>query len=323
MSVLSRLRNVFRPAPLNCEIDEELQSHIDEAIEQGRDPEEARRAFGSLLKQREESRDFHLIPWLDSLRADSVFGWRQLMKRKITSAAAVLSLALAIGACTSAFRLIDALLLRPLPVANPEQLYIASRHGIGPDGMPNEYDGFARPSFELMRAAAGDRAELIAISYDARTDVTYSSDDKMEKAHFVYVSGSMFSSFGLQPALGRLLNAEDDRKPGTHPYAVISYDYWAQRFGKDPGVIGRKIRVGESLFEIVGVGPEAFTGTEPGTVTAIFVPTMMHPGALRDDWAWMRVFVRVRPGVAVEPLRVALDASARSLEERAPKPSWV
>ena len=80
-------------------------------------------AFGSALRNREESRDVRLIAWLDSLRADAVFGWRQLMKKKATSAAAILSLALAIGACTSAFRLIDALLLRPLPVAHPERLY--------------------------------------------------------------------------------------------------------------------------------------------------------------------------------------------------------
>jgi putative ABC transport system permease protein len=112
---------------LNREIDEELEPHIEEAIEQGRDPAEARTAFGSALREREASRDIRLIAWLDSLRADAVFGWRQLKKSKVTSAAAILSLALAIGACTSAFRLIDALLLRPLPVAEPERLYALSR----------------------------------------------------------------------------------------------------------------------------------------------------------------------------------------------------
>ena len=119
MSLWSRIANVFRGDRLSREIDEEPQSHIEEAIEQGRDPAEARRAFGSALRLREESRDVRLLAWLDSLRADAVFGWRQLTKRKVTSAAAILSLALAIGACTAAFRLIDALLLRPLPVADP------------------------------------------------------------------------------------------------------------------------------------------------------------------------------------------------------------
>ena len=119
MPVWSRIANVFRSEHIDREIDEELQSHLDEAIEQGRDPDEARRAFGRALHQREASRDFKIVPWLDGLRADVVFGSRQLVKNKVPSAAAVLSLALAIGACVSAFRLVDALLLRPLPVVRP------------------------------------------------------------------------------------------------------------------------------------------------------------------------------------------------------------
>src|SRR5258708_333514 len=124
MSLWSRITNVIRGDRLSREIDEELESHIEEAIQQGRDPGEARRAFGSPLRRREESRDVRLVVWLDSLRADAVFGWRQLMKSKVTSAAAILSLALAIGACTAAFRLIDAMLLPPLPVADGERLYL-------------------------------------------------------------------------------------------------------------------------------------------------------------------------------------------------------
>ena len=123
MSLWSRIANAIRGDRLSREIDEELQSHIEEAIEQGRDAAEARRAFGPALLRREESRDLRLLTWLDSLRADAVFGWRQIRKRKAASVAAILSLALAIGACTSAFRLIDALLLRPLPVADADRLY--------------------------------------------------------------------------------------------------------------------------------------------------------------------------------------------------------
>ena len=131
MSLWSRIANVFHGERLTREIDEELQSHIEEAIEQGRDPEEARKAFGSALRQREATRDVRLIVWLALPLLDAIFGWRRLRKSKVTSAAAILSLALAIGACTSAFRLIDALLLRPLPIAHPELLYALSRHGIG------------------------------------------------------------------------------------------------------------------------------------------------------------------------------------------------
>src|SRR5712671_6848711 len=97
MSLWSRIANVIRGDRLSREIDEELESHIQEAIDQGRDPAEARGAFGSPLRQREASHDMRVVAWLDSLRADAVFGWRQLLKKKVTSGAAILSLALAIG----------------------------------------------------------------------------------------------------------------------------------------------------------------------------------------------------------------------------------
>src|SRR5262249_15705731 len=123
MSVWSRMANIFRGNRLSREIEEELASHVVEGLEEGRDPSEVRRAFGPALHLREECRAIKLISWFDSLGGDAIFGWRQIMKRKVTSAAAILSLALAIGACTSAFRLIDAMLFRPLPVAGAERLY--------------------------------------------------------------------------------------------------------------------------------------------------------------------------------------------------------
>lgn len=330
MSLLSRIGNVFRRDRMSREIDEEMQAHFEEAIEQGRDPEEARRAFGSVVRQREASRDVRVLPWLDSVRADVIFGWRQLAKKKVTTAAAILSLGLAIGACTSAFRLIDALLLRPLPVAAPERLYAAARQVVDFDGKLVTYDSFAYPDFRLMRAAVKDQAELIAASYAQRMDLTYGANQEMEKASFQYVSGWMFSSFGLRPALGRLLTENDDRTPGAHPFAVLSYDYWARRFGRDPGVIGRTFRMGNGgafgpnssyngIYQIVGVIDKPFSGTEPGTVTDIFVPTMMHPGVVRDDWTWFRTLVQLKPGVAPEPVQAKLHAVSRAFEENRAK----
>jgi predicted permease len=319
MSWLSRIANVLRGDSLNREIDEELQSHIAEAIEHGRDPAEARGAFGSVLRNREESRDIRLVAWLDSLRADAVFGWRQLLKKKATSAAAVLSLALGIGSCTSAFRLIDALLLRPLPVADPQQLYALCREGTDFDGQVRRGYAWAYPAFHLMRDAVKDQAELLAISFAERMDVTYKSDQEMEKPYLQYVSGWMFGQFGLRPALGRLFTENDDLQPGAHPYAVLSYDYWKRRFALDAKVVGRTFRMGDRLYEIVGVGPESFTGTETGTVTDIFVPTMMHAGATRSDWTWMRALARLKPGVAVEPVRQKLHATSQAFEEERAK----
>jgi predicted permease len=260
-----------------------------------------------------------MLTWLGSLRADAIFGWRQLNKRKVTSAAAILSLALGIGACISAFRLIDALLLRPLPVSNAERLYDLFRNEIGNDGQPGTFDGWAYPVFRQMRAAVKDQAELIAVSYAERTDLTYRSDQEMERAYLQYVSGWMFGSFGLRPSLGRLLSENDDLEPGAHPYAVLSHDYWTRRFGQDSKIIGRTFRLGTRLYEIVGVAPEFFTGTEPGKVIDIFVPTMMNRSVTRPDSTWHRTLVIVKPGVALEPLRARLNGISLAFEQNRAK----
>jgi putative ABC transport system permease protein len=324
-----RLRNFFRKGKLDRELNAELASHLElhteENVRAGMSPEEARRVallkLGGVEQTKESVRDVSLIPWLDSLRRDAVYGWRQLAKNKITSIAAVLSLALAIGACTSAFRLIDAILLRPLPVAHPENLYSLGRVGSNFDGQPQDFDGWAYPDFQLMRDAVKDRAKLIAISYDQRVDLTYKSDQEIEKVHIAYVSGDMFSSFAIQPALGRLLSDSDDLVPGTRPVAVISHDYWTNRFANDPNVLGKTFRIGNDLFQIVGVSRPPFAGTEPGAMIDIFMPSMMNPSVTRKDSTWHRIFAIVRPGVAIEPLRANLDAATRAFETERSK-SW-
>ncbi|HTZ56582.1 MAG TPA: ABC transporter permease [Acidobacteriaceae bacterium] len=308
MSLLSRVANVFRGERLNRDIEEEYASHLEEAILAGRDPAEARKALGDTLRRRDESHDIRVVAWADAVRADFLFGWRQVKRNRVTSAAAIVSLALAIGACTSAFRLIDALLWRPLPVAHPERLYVLSRRGMGFDNKPGEWDSWAYPDFQLMRAAAKGEAELIAVSYADRSDITYRTDQEMEKAVVQYVSGWMFPTFGIKPAAGRLFTEKDDRTPGAAPYAVLSYDYWTRRFGRDPGVVGRTFQYGDGVYEIVGVSGKEFTGTEPGIVVDIFVPTMMHRGVARRDSTWMRTLAVVAPGVAIEPLRAKLAA---------------
>jgi predicted permease len=318
MSVWSRAINLFRGERVSREIEEELATHVTEGIAQGRDPAEVRKALGPALQIREESRDLRIIPWLDSLRCDFVFGCRQLAKRKVTSAAAILSLALATGSSTAAFRLIDALLLRPLSVKNPEQLYDLTRHVIGFDGKPLTHDQWAYPAFRRMRDAVKDQAELIAISSTRTVELTYGPVQEMEKAHLDYVSGGMFDSFGLRPVAGRLFSASEDVTPGAYPYAVLSHDYWSRRFGKDPNVIGRTFRIGDSVYEIVGVVQAPFTGTSPGTVTDVFLPAMMSGMTERDDASWLRTIARVKPGAAIGPLQARLNVISRAFEgERA------
>lgn len=318
MSWWTRFHNVLCRRRLNREIDEELDSHMAEALEQGRDPEEARRAFGSRLRIGEQSYDLRVLPWLDSLRADTIFGWRQLRKHKIASVAAILSLGLAIGASLSAFRLIDALLLRPMPVVEPERLYAMFTEGYDPGGHFRLGESNEYPQFQSMRAAVKDDAELIAASFGERIELTYGSDQEIEKAHRQFVSGWMFDSLGLKPSLGRLFTESDDDKPFAHPYAVLSYDYWTRRFGRDRNVLGRTFRMGDTLYQIVGVAPRGFTGTEPGTMTDIFLPTMMYAGATHDDWGWIRTFVYMRPGRSVSVVRDRLQAVFHAVQtERA------
>jgi len=325
MSLWSRIWNSLQGERLNREIEEELQSHMEEAIASGRDPEEARRAFGSVLRQREAGHSIRVAGWLESLLADVRFGWRQLCRNKIASAAAVLSLALGIGSCVAAFRLIDALLWRPLPIANASKLYVLNRQMTGLNGKPAEDGYWSTPDYNLMRDAARNQADLIAISDADWIDIAWATngassgagDDDTEKAHVASVSGNMFPLFGLEPALGRLLAPTDDRSLGGSPYAVLSWDYWSRRFNHDPQVLGRLLHIGNQTFEIIGVGPRDFTGTEKGTVTDIFLPLSMSNNSTQGDAVWHHTFMMLKPGVNaadLEPLRQHLSTISHTYE---------
>ncbi len=257
---------------------------------------------------------------LESLAADAVFGGRLLRKRKIASASAILSLALGFGASIAAFRLIDSLFLRPLPVAHPEQLYVLTFQDLF-ERQIGTRDQFEYPAFRLLRASANDQADLLAIAFATRTDLTFGSEQETERAWRQYVSGSMFREFGLKPALGRLLTEQDDVTPGADPYAVISWDYWSRRFGKDPGVIGRHFRMGNDSFEIIGVAPQGFTGTDRGTFTDIFLPNMMNVSALNGPYNGYRIYVIPKAGARLSILRDRLSAALHAYHAEEVK-SW-
>ncbi|HTX33884.1 MAG TPA: ADOP family duplicated permease [Bryobacteraceae bacterium] len=330
MSWIRRFANLFRQDALDREIAEELQSHLAEAIERGRPAAQAERALGSALRYREQSRDLKLLPWLESLAKDVVFGWRQLNKHRAASAAAVLSLGLAIGATTAAFRLVDAVLLRTLPVAHPERLYFLSLSYTDREGRPADLDNFSYPDFRQYRDAVADRADLLVVGpTHTRADAFFASGGESERRYRQYVSGNVFGIFGLRPALGRLLTPNDDTAPGWQPVAVLSYDYWTRRFGRDPHILGQTFRMSEESdglpperrggdrFEIVGVAPKGFTGTDPGLFTDIFIPDMMNARVIDNDgWGWLRIWVRPKPGFSLEQVRQPLQAVyARSIQE--------
>lgn len=312
MSIWTRVVNVFRGERLDRGFEEEIASHMDEARAAGRDPRDARRAFGSSLKLRDEMHDAHVLGWLDSLRADAVYGWRRLAHSRVTTAAAILSLGLAIGACSAAFRLTDALLWRPLPIASPHELYEVNTVGVGFDRKPEIGSHWSYSQFVTLHDAVKGDAELISNSGIDSQDVQYGGMSQTEKAYVLYVSGSMFSLFGLQPAVGRLLSVNDDVTPDAHPYAVLSDQYWKRRFSRDEHVIGSTFQFGDRVYEIVGVVSPPFTGTEPGKMADIFLPVTMNPYA-KSALSFLHVFARIPPATPLPPLRDKLQSVAHAL----------
>ena len=324
--LLARLSALLTWRQQEQRLREELEEHIalltEDYLKSGLSSSEARRQallkFGSLEATKEAYRDQRGLPALDALVSDVVFGWRQLNKHRTASAAAILSLALAIGATTAAFRLVDAVLLRTLPVAEPERLFFIATTFVDREGRPDYRDAFDYPTFRRYHETVGNRADVMVVGMSLPRDVAFGADDETEKLYRQWVSGNVFGIFGLRPALGRLLMPDDDLTPGAHPVAVLSYNYWTRRFGRDPGVLGKTFRIrqigagnmGNDRLEIVGVAPQGFTGTEPGEVTDVFLPAMMNAGAINNPgWLDFRIWVRPHPGVSPEQVRQSLQAA--------------
>jgi predicted permease len=324
VSFFSRFVNVFRDRRLRREWDEELRFHVeartDDLVRDGlpRDAAEAEaaRRLGRTLAARDASRDVKLLPWLDALLRDVRFGLRMLRKHAIVSAAAIISLSLAIGACTAAFSLVDALILRPLPVERPDRLFMLTSEfpSPGEPGAPiREYTSFSYPVFQQLRAAAGSRIALFAVSSTIVRPVTFAdAPDDPQRLRAQWVSGNALSVLGLQPALGRLLTPADDVQPGQHPVAIISHNLWTRRFAGAPSVLGRWLTIDEKVtVQIVGVAPAGFTGVEPGQLTDIWLPQMMWADPrifTQGDWNWFRVLGRLSPDAPIAPLQQELQA---------------
>lgn len=313
---LSRCASLFGRQSYEARMREEFEDHIERLteanIESGMTPEEARRQatlqFGPHEPAKEAYRDQRGLPRLEALVSDVIFGWRQLRKHPAASAAAILSLALAIGATTAAFRLVDAALLRKLPIAEPDRLSYIAITFVDREGRPDTRIDFDYPTFRQYRETVADRADLLLVGMISRQDVIFSNSNETERMYRQFVSGNLFSVFGLQPAIGRVLTVEDDARPGGHPVGVISYDYWTRRFGRDRDVIGKTFRMGSASYTIVGVAPKGFTGTEPGEVSDVFVPSMMNAEALKSPgWVWFRIWARPKPGFSPEQVRQPLQ----------------
>ncbi len=254
------------------------------------------------------------------LADDLRFAARTLRKSPVFVVVAVLSLALGIGANTAIFTLVDQVMLRLLPVKNPEQLVLLWARGQH-YGSNNGRYRLSYPMYEDFRDHNQVFSGMFCVS---PMSMSISAGGKTEHLAGELVSGTYFSVLGVGAALGRVFTPDDDRVPDGEPYAVLSYRYWLERFGGQPNVIGMKILVNGYPFTIVGVSEAGFDGTDPGEPVAVRVPVVMKaemdPMGAKFDYnlksrrgRWVKVFGRLKPGVSLEQAKASLQPYFHSI----------
>jgi len=302
-----RLRALLRKGQAEQELDEELRYHLNKDIERniarGLSPEEARKAalrgFGGVEQVKEQSRDTRGVAWIEDLWRDLRYGAWMLRKHLGFSLTVVITLGLGIGANTAMFSIVDAYLLRLLPVKDPEQL--AFVHRVSPE---EDRGDFLYPYFEQLRDENISFAGMFALD-TTRVSVTVDGRPEMIWGHFV--SGNYFDLLGVGTVLGRTFNLDDD-KPGKTPVAVLSYAYWQRRFAQDPGVAGQTIYVGRIPFTIIGVTSSQFFGLNvAGSSPDVVMPMFMQPQLALSDHDRFEVMGRLKPGASLERASADLD----------------
>jgi predicted permease len=257
---------------------------------------------------------------------DVRYALRSLRLNPGFASVAVLSLALGIGANTAIFSIIDAILLRLLPVSEPDRLVLLSdpdSAGVSIGIQDGERSLFTYEEFEYLRDRNGVFSGVFASeSNPARLNVRV-GNGAVEEARGKLVSGEYFKVLGVVPFLGRTFTPQEERGPGSNPVVVLAYDFWRDRFGSDRGVLGRPIQVNRTPFTIVGIAPPGFHGETVGDAPALFVPMVMEPQLkpgrmwLRDDPTraekvmWLHVGARLRPGVSVAQAQSNVDVIFR------------
>ena len=301
----------------------------------------ARRKFGNSASIAELSREAWGWGWFERLIQDLRYGLRMLAKSPGLTAVVVLSLALGIGANTAIFSLIDAVLLKMLPVQNPQELVLLnwSSHGwadgimgnIAGDMYQDSAGGMTSPSFsyavyDQMRTRSKVFSSVLALAGNgSQLNLAYQGEPG--RADGELVSGTFFSTLAVEPILGRPITPDDDRF-GASPVAVISYGYWQRRFGADAAVVGRKITINAVPFTIAGVCPPEFYGVQPGRSVEVWLPLhtqpQVEPSWLNQGWNgagpppgsalftthgnwWLVILGRLKPGVTLERAKPELE----------------
>jgi predicted permease len=304
---------LFRRRRREAELDEEVQSHLrmaaQERIEQGEAPDHARvsavREFGNVGLVKEITREKWGWAWLETLLQDIRHGLRMLRRSPGFTLVVVLSLALGIGANTAIFTLLNALVLRMLPVDHPEQLVQFSY--TDPSGV-NSWTSY--PLFDRIRQQGRELAGVFAVSGTGRLNA--GAKGRYDLAEGETVTGGFFPTLGVRPMLGRLLSNDDDR-PGN-AVAVISYGFWQKRFGGNPDALGARLTLNQIPFAVVGVTPPEFFGVQVGNSPDFWIPMRMldelQPG--QSEWiqpfdSWLRIMGRLRPGTTRDHAQAELQ----------------
>jgi putative ABC transport system permease protein len=290
-----RERDLERELRDHLELEAEQQADSGLTGEQARNA--ARRAFGNTTLVKEEVREMWGWTFASQLRQDLRYALRTIRGNRTFSAAAVVSLALGIGANTAIFTLIDAVLLRTLPVRDPGGLVQLMMVEQGRQG-----NSFGYPS----TLALAERTEIFdGVCGFTSAVFNVDSPDGSQRVPGAWVTGGFYSTLGLEPFAGRLLTADDDR-PGAPPVAVLSYAYWESRFGRDFGVVGRSISIEGKPVTIVGISPNGFTGANIGdagnlTLALGALPQLLpeRAASLESGAQWLRVLARPRAGISV------------------------
>jgi putative ABC transport system permease protein len=330
-----RLRSLFRRRPADQDLDDELRDHVErkteEYVSKGLRPEEARRQalleMGGVEKRKEECRDARRVTWLQDLAQDIRYGLRMVRKSPGFTAVAILTLALGIGANTAIFSLIDAVMLRTLPVSRPEELLQLKRQDsqyadVGSPSFSNPlslfWSGgaspfFSNPLWEQVRDQQNVFSGVFAWAND-RFDLARGGT--IQPADGSFVSGDFFTTLGLRPAAGRLITGFDDYR-GCPAVAVLGYGFWQGHYGGASGAVGSILPLNDHPFEVIGVAPRGFYGMEVGGKSEVFVPIctseIFHtlPLEARAFW-WLGVAGRIKPGIS----RAQLNARLRVLSPR-------
>jgi predicted permease len=259
---------------------------------------------------------------MDTLLQDVRYGARMLLKSPAFTAIAVLMLALGIGANTAIFSLTYQVLLRQLPVQNPEQLVVLRSPGDKPGHTSSDGDDAASFSYPLYKDLSDHNPAFSGLLARYGIAVNVAGEGSTERAAGELASGNYFQVLGVTPALGRVFSPQDETAPGANPVAVLSYGYWARHFGRDPAILNKQLTVNGTLLTVVGVARAGFTGVQVGKLSDIFIPITMK-SQMTPNWNgledpkdhWVAILGRLKPGFTRARAQVALQPVYHSLLE--------